>query len=48
LLGGALVLSGMFVMLYNVWKTIAAGKAVDARIPPVDPHAALDAQPSAA
>jgi cytochrome c oxidase cbb3-type subunit 1 len=48
LLGGTLVLAGMFVMLYNVWKTIAAGKAVDARIPPVDPHAALDAQPSAA
>ena len=48
LLGGTLVLSGMFVMLYNVWKTVSAGKAVDARIPPVDPHAALDAQPAAA
>ncbi len=48
LLGGTLVLAGMFVMLYNVWKTIAAGKTVDAPIPPVDPRAALDAQPSAA
>jgi cytochrome c oxidase cbb3-type subunit 1 len=48
LLGGTLVLAGMFVMLYNVWKTIAAGKTVDAPIPPVDPRAALDAQPSPA
>jgi cytochrome c oxidase cbb3-type subunit 1 len=48
LLGGTLVLAGMFVMLYNVWKTIAAGKTVDALIPPVDPRAALDAQPSPA
>jgi cytochrome c oxidase cbb3-type subunit 1 len=31
-LGGALYLSGMFVMAWNVWKTIAAGKAVDAPV----------------
>jgi cytochrome c oxidase cbb3-type subunit 1 len=33
LLGGALYLSGMFVMAYNVWKTVAGHKAVDAPIP---------------
>jgi cytochrome c oxidase cbb3-type subunit 1 len=33
LLGGTLYLSGMFVMAYNVWKTIAGHKAVDAPIP---------------
>jgi cytochrome c oxidase cbb3-type subunit 1 len=33
LLGGVLFLSGMFLMAYNVFKTIAAGKAVDAPIP---------------
>jgi cytochrome c oxidase cbb3-type subunit 1 len=48
LLGGAMVFSGMLVMFYNMWKTIAAGKAVDAPIPPVDPHAALDPEPYAA
>jgi cytochrome c oxidase cbb3-type subunit 1 len=26
-------LSGMLIMAYNVWKTIAAGKAVEASIP---------------
>jgi cytochrome c oxidase cbb3-type subunit I len=33
LLGGTLYLSGMFVMAYNVWKTVAGHKAVDAPIP---------------
>jgi cytochrome c oxidase cbb3-type subunit 1 len=33
LLGGVLYLSGMFVMAYNVWKTVAGHKAVDAAIP---------------
>jgi cytochrome c oxidase cbb3-type subunit 1 len=33
LLGGLLYLSGMLIMAWNVWKTIAAGKAVDAAIP---------------
>jgi len=27
LIGGLLVLSGMFIMVYNVWKTIAAGSS---------------------
>ncbi len=34
LVGGAMFFAGMLLMAYNVWKTIAAGKAVnDARIP---------------
>ncbi len=33
LLGGLLYLSGMFIMAYNVWKTIAGSKPADARIP---------------
>ena len=34
LIGGAMFFAGMLLMAYNVWKTIAAGKAVnDARIP---------------
>jgi len=33
LLGGTLYLSGMVVMAYNVWKTVAGHKAVDAPIP---------------
>jgi cytochrome c oxidase cbb3-type subunit 1 len=33
LLGGVLYLSGMFIMAWNVWKTIAAGKAENAPIP---------------
>jgi cytochrome c oxidase cbb3-type subunit 1 len=32
-LGGILFLSGMLIMAYNVWKTIAGRKAVDALIP---------------
>jgi cytochrome c oxidase cbb3-type subunit 1 len=33
LLGGILFFTGMLVMAYNVWKTVAAGRAVDAPIP---------------
>ena len=34
LAGGVLYLGGMLLMAYNVWKTLAAGQAVnDARIP---------------
>jgi cytochrome c oxidase cbb3-type subunit 1 len=27
LLGGLLYISGMFIMVYNVWKTVASGKS---------------------
>jgi cytochrome c oxidase cbb3-type subunit 1 len=33
LLGGTLFFSGMLIMAYNVYKTVAAGKAYDAPIP---------------
>ncbi|HKK04598.1 MAG TPA: cbb3-type cytochrome c oxidase subunit I, partial [Gammaproteobacteria bacterium] len=33
LLGGLLYLSGMFIMAYNVWKTVSGGKAAPASIP---------------
>jgi cytochrome c oxidase cbb3-type subunit I len=33
LLGGAIVLSGMVIMAYNVWKTIAGQRPAEARIP---------------
>ena len=33
LLGGLLYLVGMFIMAYNVWKTIAGAKPADAAIP---------------
>jgi len=33
LCGGLLYLSGMLVMAYNTWKTIAGNKPVDAPIP---------------
>jgi len=33
LLGGVLYLAGMLLMAWNVWKTIASGKAQDAAIP---------------
>ncbi len=33
LLGGVLFLAGMLIMAYNVWRTIAGGKAVEAPIP---------------
>ena len=39
--GGLLYLSGMFVMAYNVWKTVAGVKAVDPAVVPV-----LDAHPA--
>ena len=35
LAGGVLYLSGMFVMAYNVFRTIAGGRTVDAPIPAV-------------
>ncbi len=33
LLGGTLYLAGMLIMAYNVWKTVAGQRAVDAPIP---------------
>ena len=40
LLGGLLYLAGMVVMAYNMFKTIGAGRAVDAQIPlPAGAHA---------
>jgi cytochrome c oxidase cbb3-type subunit 1 len=33
LAGGVLYLSGMVVMAWNTWKTVMAGRAVDAPIP---------------
>ncbi len=41
--GGLLVLSGMFVMAWNMFKTIAAGKAVEGQIPAVAAGSGLDA-----
>ena len=41
--GGLLVLSGMFVMAWNMFKTIAAGKAVEGEIPAVPAGSGLDA-----
>ncbi len=43
LTGGLLVLSGMFVMAWNMFKTIAAGKAVEGEIPAVPAGSGLDA-----
>ncbi|MFA7096399.1 MAG: cytochrome-c oxidase, cbb3-type subunit I [Gammaproteobacteria bacterium] len=37
-LGGALVLVGMFIMAYNVWKTVAGAKPAEAAIPAVAAH----------
>jgi cytochrome c oxidase cbb3-type subunit I len=39
LLGGTLFLTGMLIMLYNVLKTIAGGKAYEAPIPALAAHA---------
>ncbi len=39
LLGGLLYLSGMVIMLWNVMKTIAAGRAPTVSIPPLVAHA---------
>jgi len=33
LVGGILFLAGMLLMAYNTWRTVAAGKPVDAPIP---------------
>mgnify|MGYP003580944164 CR=1 FL=1 len=43
LLGGVLVLAGMFVMAYNMFRTIALGRAVAVDIPPVAASMRLDA-----
>jgi len=43
LAGGLLVLSGMFVMAWNMFKTIAAGKSVEGEIPAVAAGSGLDA-----
>ena len=43
LAGGLLVFSGMLVMAWNMFKTIAAGKAVEGAIPPVAAGSGLDA-----
>ncbi len=33
LLGGALFLVGMFLMAYNVWKTVAGAKPTEVAVP---------------
>jgi cytochrome c oxidase cbb3-type subunit 1 len=38
LIGGALFLTGMFVMAYNVWKTVAGAHSVDDAIPAAVAH----------
>ena len=43
LAGGALVFSGMLIMLWNMVKTIGAGRAVDDKIPPVSRGSGFDA-----
>ena len=40
LAGGVLYLGGMCIMAWNVWMTIANGKAADAPIPAITPDAA--------
>ena len=47
LLGGVLFLAGMFIMAYNMWKTVAGSTAVDAQIPEFHARTA-PAAPSAA
>ncbi len=37
--GGVCFLSGMFLMLYNVLRTVSEGQAIDAKIPAVAVHA---------
>ena len=39
LVGGLLYLSGMLIMAWNVFKTVANGRAVEAPIPAVPAHA---------
>jgi cytochrome c oxidase cbb3-type subunit I len=46
LIGGVMVLGGMFIMAWNVWKTIASGRAVEAQIPPVPVGARLAPAPA--
>jgi cytochrome c oxidase cbb3-type subunit 1 len=41
--GGVLFLSGMFIMAYNVWKTVAGKQPIDAPIPQIVPAAATAA-----
>ena len=43
LAGGLLVFSGMLLMAWNMFRTIAAGKAVEGTIPPVAAGSGLDA-----
>jgi len=38
-LGGTLYLTGMLLMAYNTFRTVASGKAVDAKIPAVNASA---------
>lgn len=37
-LGGVLYLSGMFIMAYNVYRTVVSGKPVEAEIPALPQH----------
>ncbi|CUK18315.1 cbb3-type cytochrome c oxidase subunit I [Achromobacter xylosoxidans] len=37
---GTLFLSGVFVMAWNVWKTVSGAQAINPPIPQDDPHAA--------
>jgi cytochrome c oxidase cbb3-type subunit 1 len=39
LLGGVLFLAGMLLMAWNVWKTVAGGRAYEAQIPIQPAHA---------
>ncbi|AHC48856.1 putative integral membrane protein [Achromobacter xylosoxidans NBRC 15126 = ATCC 27061] len=39
LLGGTLYLSGIWIMAWNVWKTVSGAKAVNPAIPPDTAHA---------
>jgi cytochrome c oxidase cbb3-type subunit 1 len=39
LIGGLLYLSGMLVMLWNTFKTVTTGRAVDVQIPVLTAHA---------
>jgi cytochrome c oxidase cbb3-type subunit 1 len=48
LLGGTLFLCGVFVMAWNVWKTVSGATAVNPAIPQDDPHAARPTVPATA
>jgi cytochrome c oxidase cbb3-type subunit 1 len=43
LAGGTLFLAGMLLMAWNVWKTAAGGRAVDAPIPATVRHSLVSA-----